>query len=291
MSFAPPPGPPPPSVPDGWKAQFDNRYREWFFVNLRTGKSQWERPEVTTTEELHGPPSDRPPSYEDSAHANSPVVAATAAGEKKALGSNNPYNIADPGTSTLDSDARLAAQLQEEEAWAHTKSSRSHEPGTAADYYTGAAQAQSTSYGSSLVPPPQSTGPEQKQRSKGFLNKLMGKSSSRTAVGYGRPPPLPSQQQQQQPYPYPQGGYYGGYPPQPVGYSSPAYPAQGGFYSAAAPQQRRHGLGTAGAAALGVGGGLLGGALLAEAFDDHHDYVEYNDYGDGDFGGGDFGDF
>jgi hypothetical protein len=54
-------------------------------------------------------------------------------------------------------------------------------------------------------------------------------------------------------------------------------------------------MGTAGAAALGVGGGLLGGALLAEAFDDDHGDTIINNYGDnysGDFGGGDdFGDF
>jgi hypothetical protein len=29
-SFAPPAGPPPPKVPDGWKAQFDEKYQEWY---------------------------------------------------------------------------------------------------------------------------------------------------------------------------------------------------------------------------------------------------------------------
>ncbi|MBZ6375385.1 MAG: hypothetical protein LBE67_10395 [Kocuria palustris] len=53
-------------------------------------------------------------------------------------------------------------------------------------------------------------------------------------------------------------------------------------------------MGTAGAAALGVGGGLLGGMLIADAIDDHHDSGDYggggDDYGGGDdFGGGDFG--
>lgn len=50
-------------------------------------------------------------------------------------------------------------------------------------------------------------------------------------------------------------------------------------------------MGTAGAAALGVGGGMLGGLLLADAVGDMGD----QDYGDGggfdgggDFGGGDF---
>ncbi|KAI5286144.1 hypothetical protein KEM54_000029 [Ascosphaera aggregata] len=57
MSFTPPPsGPPPPSVPPGWKAQFDERYKEWYYVDLSTGKSQWEKP---TGPEPQGPP----PSY------------------------------------------------------------------------------------------------------------------------------------------------------------------------------------------------------------------------------------
>jgi hypothetical protein len=43
-------------------------------------------------------------------------------------------------------------------------------------------------------------------------------------------------------------------------------------------------MGTAGAAALGVGGGLLGGMLIADAMDDHDDYGGGDDYG-GDDGG------
>jgi len=51
-------------------------------------------------------------------------------------------------------------------------------------------------------------------------------------------------------------------------------------------------MGTAGAAALGVGGGLLGGLLIADAvegMEDHHDYDNGGDYGGGpggDYGGG-----
>jgi len=58
-------------------------------------------------------------------------------------------------------------------------------------------------------------------------------------------------------------------------------------------------MGTAGAAALGVGGGLLGGMLLADAVEDMGDHQDYDnggyddgggwdDGGGGDFGGGDF---
>lgn len=50
-------------------------------------------------------------------------------------------------------------------------------------------------------------------------------------------------------------------------------------------------MGTAGAAALGVGGGMLGGLLLADAVDDMGDNGGYDGGGfdgGGDFGGGDF---
>lgn len=55
----------------------------------------------------------------------------------------------------------------------------------------------------------------------------------------------------------------------------------------------RKGMGAGGAAALGVGGGLVGGMLLADAMNDsdHEDYGGGgSDYGGGDdFGGGDMG--
>jgi WW domain len=43
--FAPPQGPPPPAVPEGWTARFDEHYQRWYYVNLATKKSQWEKPE------------------------------------------------------------------------------------------------------------------------------------------------------------------------------------------------------------------------------------------------------
>ncbi|KAE8348340.1 hypothetical protein BDV28DRAFT_143732 [Aspergillus coremiiformis] len=284
MSFAPPPGPPPPVVPEGWKPQFDDRYKQWFFVNLRTGKSQWEPPQGPA-KGVHTPPSEAPPSYEESGTSN--LSAPHGTNEKKSFGSNNPFNQAGARNSSLESDARLAAQLQAEED-ARARGSRSPgqqtQPGAAADYYAEASRPQSVGYQSSPAPSQQSSGPEQK-RSKGFLSKLMGKASSGGGASYGKPSQPP------QSYGHPPGGY-GGYSQQPAGYGYPAYPSQPGYYPTAAQPARRHGggVGTAGAAALGVGGGLLGGALLASALDDHHDY---NDCGGGydDFDGGDFGDF
>merc|ERR1711939_955237 len=42
--FVPPSGPPPPKVPEGWKAQWNEQYSEWFYVNIYTKKSQWDKP-------------------------------------------------------------------------------------------------------------------------------------------------------------------------------------------------------------------------------------------------------
>ncbi|KFY87913.1 hypothetical protein V500_06690, partial [Pseudogymnoascus sp. VKM F-4518 (FW-2643)] len=42
--FEAPPGPPPPKVPEGWKAQWNDQYKEWFYVNIYTKKSQWDKP-------------------------------------------------------------------------------------------------------------------------------------------------------------------------------------------------------------------------------------------------------
>ncbi|PWY96110.1 hypothetical protein BO94DRAFT_579978 [Aspergillus sclerotioniger CBS 115572] len=61
--------PPPPSVPEGWKAEFDNRYQEWYYVNLHTGQSHWERPDRPA--QPGGPirpPDGPPPSREATTH-------------------------------------------------------------------------------------------------------------------------------------------------------------------------------------------------------------------------------
>ncbi|KAK9467134.1 hypothetical protein V1512DRAFT_247392 [Lipomyces arxii] len=47
VSATPPVGPPPsaaPPVPEGWLAKFDSNYKTYYYVNLATGKSQWEKP-------------------------------------------------------------------------------------------------------------------------------------------------------------------------------------------------------------------------------------------------------
>ncbi|BCS27512.1 uncharacterized protein APUU_60560S [Aspergillus puulaauensis] len=328
MSFAPPPGPPPPSVPEGWTTQFDDTYKQWFFINLTTGKSQWEPPQSTpaptpqapaqapipASEQPHADqPGAPPPSYEESGPGNPSTVAdAEDFGKKKAnyFSSNNPYNgepASGPGASgasakdTTESDAALAARLQAEE----DARSSSTGPGTAAGYYDNDTPHSPTSSF------PAGDRDKGKDKKKGFFSKLMGKASSSQGYssrppaayggyrpsqpGYGAPSPGPGYGAPGGFYPPQQGygpgpGYGAGYGPQPV-YGYPQQPYYGGGMQ---PQRRPGGggMGMAGAAALGVGGGLLGGALLADAIDDHHDHDDYGgDYGGGggdDFGGGDF---
>lgn len=266
-----------------------------FFVNLQTGKSQWEKPEAPAQkqEELHEPPSGPPPSYEDSSPADPFEVPNTS--EKKAFGSNNPYNQSGTSEDTVESDARLAARLQaEENARSSTQSPAAAQPGAATDYYNETSQSQPQGLSPGQSPGPQNTSRGTRDRSRSFLSKLIGKktssgssSSSNAGYGYGYsrpPPPAPPQQ----PYGYPPVGYHGGYS-QP-GYGYPQYPMGGGGGYYPSRPQRHGGMGNAGAAALGVGGGLLGGAMLANAFDDHGDtYIENNYDGDGDHGGDDYG--
>ncbi|EEH02935.1 predicted protein [Histoplasma capsulatum G186AR] len=361
MSFAPPAGPPPPRVPDGWVAQFDDKYKEWFYVNLKTGISQWERPPV---------PDTLPPSYDQASPATTgdPAAASvtTAAGEEAAtgdvkktsttttssstrleLGSNNPYNPARqrsrspsaPATRTtadsqmIDEDAKLAAKLQaEEDERAHQR----HEQGQ--QKYAGSPQSQSQ-------PPPQQQYQQQEQQQQqqeqqhqqqhphssppplqqwqqpqetkrssggGFFGKLLNKASAKVHHGSSNsgsgsgfaPPHNYNQPYQQQPYqqyqpPYPGPHGYNGYPPGAApGGGAPFYGPQQPYAPGPLPKQRKGfgGIGPGGAAALGLGGGLLGGALLADAIGDHYDYQEgyedglaAGDFGGGDFGGGDFG--
>lgn len=47
QTYAPPPGPPPPIVPEGWVAQYDPTYQRFYYVNLATQRSQWQKPPGT----------------------------------------------------------------------------------------------------------------------------------------------------------------------------------------------------------------------------------------------------
>lgn len=53
----------PPTVPNGWKAVFDDEYQTWFYVDLATGSSQWEEPRGTTWGQSQRP-NVAPPPYQ-----------------------------------------------------------------------------------------------------------------------------------------------------------------------------------------------------------------------------------
>lgn len=100
--FAPPVGPPPPKVPEGWKAVWNEQYSEYFYVNLYTKQSQWEKPTEPVYPSSEAPPQGPPPPRTDNSSR---------------LSSNNPYaGSAEKGRSSNDisEDERLAKRLQEE---------------------------------------------------------------------------------------------------------------------------------------------------------------------------------
>lgn len=328
--YAPPTGPPPPKAPEvpaGWVARWNDQYKEWFYVNVYTKKSQWDKPTVPVFPVDENAPTDPPPGYE---HGTGPAPTDT----KK-----NPYedrsHLSHPAgsSSAQDDDAKLAAKLQAEEdakARGGPTPPAGYAAGGAADSYaqghTGG-QAQD-SFPSDLPPRDGSRG----SKDRGFLGKLFGKGKNpqggQASYGGGGYP-----QQQQNYYQSPPPQQYGGYPQQgpPMGggygggYGQPGYgggypqqggyggyPPQGGYQQGGYQQQQQQqgkrpggsgmGMGLAGGA-LGLGAGVLGGVLIADAIQDHdqHEYQEgyqdaqNNDYGGGgDYGGGDFdggGDF
>ncbi|KAI5205521.1 hypothetical protein AUEXF2481DRAFT_383967 [Aureobasidium subglaciale EXF-2481] len=279
--YAPPPGPPPPQVPEGWKAQWNDQYKEWFFVNLYTKQSQWEKPTEPAYPSSGGAPPGAPPGY-DSNHSQHMGA------EKSGYGSNNPYgsSIHSGGSAhNVNDDEALARKLQaEEEARARQTGQSGTRTGASDNYYSSATPSQ-PQYSNDLPPRDQDRG-----KSKGgLLGKLLGKassSSSRPNQGYGQQG-------------YPSGGMMGG-----GGYGMPqqhygGYPQQG--YGGYPPQQmygqpqRRTGGGLGGGAgmALGAGAGLLGGAMLMNGIDNMEDnaYEQGYDNGGGgdDYGGGDDG--
>ncbi|KAI9795956.1 MAG: hypothetical protein M1833_006604 [Piccolia ochrophora] len=273
--FIPPTGPPPPTVPEGWKAVFNDQYKEWFYVNLHTKKSQWERPTAPALPIDTPAPDGLPPSYEQE-------VGHTQHTDHKAgtFQSNNPFNGTSSSTQPyVDEDARLAAQLQEEEdarARGARPSGATGPPNAQQDYQN--TPMPPSAYDQAALPPrPQERG----GGAKGLLGKLLGKASS---SGHHSQPYGHSGGYGYQSHGSGYGGYggHGGYPP---------YGGHGGGFGGFGghgPKRRHGGLGAGGGAALGLGGGLLGGAMLANAMDNDHDHDQGYDEGYEDGGGGDF---
>ncbi|KAI1323817.1 hypothetical protein F5Y16DRAFT_403042 [Xylariaceae sp. FL0255] len=303
--FDAPSGPPPPRVPEGWVARWNDQYKEWFYVNTYTKKSQWEKPTMPAVNPNDDSPAGPPPGY-------SPGPGAVPSDSK-----TNPFaSSRSTPPNDDDADARLARQLQDEE----DARARGPSRGAASDYMNtrpgGGPSPGPSSYPEDLPPREGGSG------SRGLLGKIFGggRSSNRPQYGgggypgnqggYGGPPP---QQYYGGGSPQPQ-GYYGGGPPPGAyggGYGGgPAYGGGGGGgygyggggYGGGGFQQqpqKKHGLGTAGGAALGLGAGLLGGALIEDVIDNHEQqaydqgYDQGYDNGDNnqDFGGDDGGGF
>ncbi|KAI9851671.1 MAG: hypothetical protein M1824_002583 [Vezdaea acicularis] len=306
--FLPPTGPPPPKVPEGWKAIYNTEYKEWFYVNTYTKVSTWDKPSspaLPPSSSEHLPPSGPPPSYTGS---GPPTTT-----EKDPTNKNNPFTKDTPQPHDLDADEAFARKLQAEEDARANPTTAASKPGgntpdargASSDYYNNSGPSNSNlqpPYGSApgLEPEQGSSGTGKSSKSGGLLGKLLGKATGRMsgagagasgAAAYGHP--------QQQGY-----GYGGGYGQQQQGYG-PQQPGYGPGYGQQAPPRKSGGMGMLGAGALGVGGGLLAGGLLAEGLD-HDDNNGYgndggygsdggygggggDDYGGGDFGGG--GDF
>ncbi|KFY19094.1 hypothetical protein V491_04591, partial [Pseudogymnoascus sp. VKM F-3775] len=160
--FEAPPGPPPPKVPEGWKAQWNEQYKEWFYVNIYTKKSQWDKPTAPVyPPQSSAPPVGAPPSYGGATQPTSDAKV-------------NPYDTPDATKSSVDEDARLAAQLQAEE----DQRMRGQNPNYGAATPGGGYPGQS----SSPFPVDQQRDGKEKKKG-GLLGKLMGAASSKTSGG------------------------------------------------------------------------------------------------------------
>lgn len=268
--------------------QLTNTFR--FYVNTYTKKSQWDKP----TEAARPPggddaPPGPPPAYHGGGVNTNPTDAKSNPFASQSTGNSN-Y-----GQSSTESDEALARRLQEEE----NVRSRGSGGGAAASYLNTPSSA-SNSYPDQQLPArPVSGAGSAGEKSRGLLGKLFGGSSSKNKYGsgqsyggggggyggYGSPAP-------QQGYYPPQQGYGGGGYPQQGG-----YPPQGGYYGGPQQgygggygQQQQYGrpqksggggMGAMGGAALGLGAGVIGGALIADAVDDHEDHEQQEAYQDG----------
>ncbi|KAF2660177.1 hypothetical protein K491DRAFT_94122 [Lophiostoma macrostomum CBS 122681] len=114
------------------------QYSEWFFVNIHTKKSQWDKP-TSPAYPAGEAPDAPPPSYAP------PADGQRLSSEKSRLGTNNPY-AGTGGTSSqnLSEDEKLARQLQEEEE----ARARGDNRGAADSFYSqGAGGSQAGQYG------------------------------------------------------------------------------------------------------------------------------------------------
>ncbi|KAF8468312.1 hypothetical protein BDZ91DRAFT_722417 [Kalaharituber pfeilii] len=63
VNLVSPMGPPPPQLPPGWIARWDPRYSTFYFVDLSTKQSQWEKPSIPSSPSLGVQADTRPLPY------------------------------------------------------------------------------------------------------------------------------------------------------------------------------------------------------------------------------------
>lgn len=255
-------GPPPPQVPAGWKAIWNDQYQAWFYANTVTKETTWEMPTQPAYAPGEAPPPGAPPGYDHGSSTGAPPE------KSAAFASNNPYGQSPgPANQQYESDEAMARRLQQQEQAGGSAAHR----GASDNFYGGPPQQQYGAgspgpYGQNQLPPRQESG------KKGLFSKI----SSKLSGGGSRPP------QQYMGGGYPQQGHYGGgYPQQGYGGGYPMGGHHGGMYGGY-PQQgmygppRRHGggLGAGGGAALGLGAGMMGGMMVGGMMANDHDEQE-----------------
>ena len=267
-------GPPPPQLPAGWKAIWNDQYQAWFYANTVTKETTWEKP----TEPAYPSGAGGPPGYDHTASSSY-----TPHEKNGSLASNNPYGTASPGPSPgVESDEAMARRLQQQEQAAQGSSGAR---GASDGYYGGGGpSSQAPGMGSPSPYGQQSQLPPREEK-RGLLSSLKSKLGS----GGSRP----SQQQHYGGGGYPQQGYGhqpmmggGGYPQQGGMYGQQPMMGGGPMYGGGYPQQQMMygqpqrrpgggGMGMGGGLALGAGAGMLGGmamgSMMANDNDDYQD--------------------
>ena len=187
--------------PTGWKAVWNSQYNEWFYVNIRTKQSQWEKPTEPDYGSGDASPLGAPPGYDHNNSVNT--------GPEK--GSNNPFHQSPQHSGSMTEDERLARELQAQEEQRAKTGSRGASDGYYGQQPSYGGQQSSSSYGQQSLPP--------REEKKGFLSKIGSK------LGGGSS----SRPQYQQSYGQP--AYGGGYgqPGYGGGYGQPGYGAPGPY--------------------------------------------------------------
>ncbi|MBA7492323.1 hypothetical protein ES702_02873 [subsurface metagenome] len=262
-SYSAPSHPPPPRVPDGWKPIWDDRYSEYFYVNLSTSESTWDKPTQ--------------PAYSNDNESQDRSLGGLFGRSKK-----------------NETDEEMARRLQNDERNRRNGNDNGKTPrGEAQSYYSGEPVSHGPLDQEGIHNGPGGSQGSRGSSSTGFRAKIRERMSSGSSprqyyppsqapMGYGGPPP---------PQMYMGGPVYAP-PPQPYGYGIQPQP----MYMQQPMRARRQGMGPGGGAALGLGGGLLGGMMLGNAMnsgqqDAYQDgFADGADFDGGDMDGGDFGD-